>query len=145
MDIAALSDYAKSDKKKLDSLRENKVLESDRLLNFATLLGREEADVEDVFSPSLYALALNQSFGLAGTRQLDQQRLMQADQNTSRLVKKAAAYFAVLPPEAAEFNHFTPAEWLFRNPNVLAAQTDEVNETLGNAERVISALNKLLG
>lgn len=145
LDIAALSDYAKSDKKKLDSLRENKVLESDRLLNFATLLGREEADVEDVFSPSLYALALNQSFGLAGTRQLDQQRLMQADQNTSRLVKKAAAYFAVLPPEAAEFNHFTPAEWLFRNPNVLAAQTDEVNETLGNAERVISALNKLLG
>lgn len=145
LDIAALSDYAKSDKKKLDSLRENKVLESDRLLNFATLLGREEADVEDVFSPSLYALALNQSFGLAGTRQLDQQRLMQADQNTSRLVKNAAAYFAVLPPEAAEFNHFTPAEWLFRNPNVLAAQTDEVNETLGNAERVISALNKLLG
>ena len=29
-------------------------------------------------------------------------------------LKKAEAYFRVLPPEVPEFNHFTPAAWLFR-------------------------------
>jgi hypothetical protein len=46
-----LSDYAKSDKKKFESLRQNKVLEGERLLNFAAILGLQEADIEDVFTP----------------------------------------------------------------------------------------------
>src|SRR5438132_2122580 len=36
LDIAALSDYAKGDKRKVDSLKQNKVMEGDKLLTFAT-------------------------------------------------------------------------------------------------------------
>jgi hypothetical protein len=125
-------------------LRQNKVLESERLLNFATILGLQEADVEDVFSPALYAEVIDKAFNLFAANQATAQSLSNADQNSIRLVKKAEAYFAVLPPGAPEFNHFTPAEWLFRSPGVLDQNTPEVNETLDRAEKVITALNKLL-
>jgi len=144
LDIAVISDYAKADKRKFESLRQNKVLESERLLNFATILGLQEADIEDVFSPALYAEVINKAFDLPAANQVTALLLSNADQNTIRLVKKAEAFFGVLPPGAPEFDHFTPAEWLFRNPGVLDQNTPEVNETLDRAEKVIAALNKLL-
>jgi energy-coupling factor transporter ATP-binding protein EcfA2 len=143
LNIAALSDYSRADRKKLESLRQNKVMESDRLLTFASVLGVDEADAEDVFSPALYARILNQAFDLAGANELTAQKLIDADPNTTRLVKKAEAYFRVLPPAAPEFDHFTPADWLFTHPDLLAGDSPEVVETLERAERVITALNKL--
>ena len=50
LDIAVLTDYANADRKKLDKILQNKVLESSRLLTYATILGLQEADLEDVFS-----------------------------------------------------------------------------------------------
>jgi predicted ATP-dependent endonuclease of OLD family len=144
LNVATLSDYAKADKNKFESLRRNKVLEGERLLNFATILGLQEADIEDVFTPELYAEVINKGFNLPAANQATAQSLMNADPNTTRLVKKAEALFAVLPPELPEFNHFTPAEWLFLNPKVLDADTPEVNDTLEQGEKVIVALNKLL-
>jgi hypothetical protein len=144
LDIAALSDYSKTDKRKLESLRQNKVMENDHMLTVATILGVAEADIEDVFSPALYASILNQAFNLPADKQLDARKLVDADRGTTRLVKKAATYFAVLPPAIAEFDHFTPADYLFRNPNLLDGDAPEVVETLQRAERVISALNRIL-
>jgi energy-coupling factor transporter ATP-binding protein EcfA2 len=144
LDIAALSDYAKGDKKKIDSLRQNKLLEGNRMLTFATILGLQEADVEDVFAPALYAEIINSAFQLPESNQATAQSLTDANQNTTRLVKKAEAFFAVLPPGLPEFNHFTPANWLFLNPQVLDRNNADVNSTLERAEQVIIALNKLL-
>jgi hypothetical protein len=144
LNIATLSDYAKTDKKKFESLRQNKVLEGERLLNFATILGLQEADIEDVFTPGLYADVINKAFNLSNANQATAQSLMNADPNTTRLLKKAEAFFAVLPPELPEFDHFTPAEWLFRNPQALDQDTPDVNTTLDQAEKVIVALNMLL-
>jgi predicted ATP-dependent endonuclease of OLD family len=144
LDIAVLSDYAKGDKRKFESLRQNKVMESERLLTFASILEVDEADIEDVFSPALYAKVLNQCFNLTGANELTAQKLLDADNSTTRLVKKAEAYFRVLPPEAPNFNHFIPADWLFRHPELLDADTPDVSETLERAERVITAVNRLM-
>lgn len=144
LDIAALTDYARGDKRKLESLRQNRVLENERLLTFATILGLEEADIEDVFAPSLYASILNDAFGLDSSQRLTTEKLEAASSSNTRLLKKAEACFAVLPSEAPEFDHFLPADWLFRNPGILDPDVPEVNETLERAERTISALNNLL-
>jgi predicted ATP-dependent endonuclease of OLD family len=144
LDIAVLSDYAKTDKKKFDSLRQNKVMEGERLLTFATVLGLQEADIEDVFNAALYADVINNAFNLPAVNHATAPSLIGADPNTTRLLKKAEAFFAVLPPEQPEFDHFTPANWLFRSPQVLDPNTPEVKETLDRAEKVITALNKLL-
>jgi hypothetical protein len=87
---------------------------------------------------------LNHSFSLAGANELTAQKLIDADPNTTRLVKKADAYFRVMPPEVPGFNHFAPAEWLFRNSDVLDPKEVEVQETLARAEKVIAVLNALL-
>jgi Overcoming lysogenization defect protein-like, TOPRIM domain len=144
LDVAAITDYSKTDRKKIETLKRNKIMESDRLLTFATILGLEEADIEDIFSPALLARLLNHAFNLAGTSSVNEQKLLNADPNTTRLVKKAEAYFAVLPPEAPEFDHFTPAEWLFRNPNLLDGDAPDIAQTIERAERVISAINQIL-
>ncbi len=144
LDIAAISDYSKADRKKLESLRQNKVMEGERLLTFATVLGLEEADIEDVFHPAIYAELLNRAFNLGGPPAANAQKLIDADPNTARLVKKAEAYFRVLPPEASEFNHYTPAEWLISHPEFLEGGAPEISETLERAQRIVAALNKLL-
>jgi len=76
-------------------LRQNKVLEGERLLNFATILGLQEADIEDVFTPALYAEVINKAFNLPAANQATAQALMNADANTTRLVKKAEAFFGI--------------------------------------------------
>lgn len=144
LDIATLTDYSQADKNKFENLRRNKVLEGDRLLTFATILGLPEADIEDIFTPALFAEIINHAFELPGANRATEQGLVNANQNTTRLVKKAEAFFGVLPPELPAFDHFTPAEWLFRNPGVLDQNNADVNATLERAEKVISALNKLL-
>ena len=143
LDIATLTDYARSDKNKFENLRRNKVLESDRLLTFATILGLPEADIEDIFAPALFAEIVNNAFQLPVANHANEESLNAANQNTTRLVKKAEAFFAV-QPQLTEFDHFTPAEWLFRNPGVLDGNNADANATLERAEKVIVALNKLL-
>ncbi|MGA7523683.1 MAG: AAA family ATPase [Acidobacteriaceae bacterium] len=144
LDVAAISDYSKADRRKLDSLRQNKVMEGERLLTFASVLGLDEADIEDVFNPASYGGILNQAFGLSGENQATAQKLIDADPGTTRLVKKAEAYFRVLPPEAPEFDHYTPAVWLFSHPDFLSVDSPGAADTLQRAQRVIAALNKIL-
>ena len=97
-----------------------------------------------MFTPGLYASILNQAFNLPAVHQLTDQKLIDADPNTTRLVKKAEAYFRTLPPEIPEFDHFTPAEWLFRNPAALDVDAPEVVGTLERAAKLITALNTIL-
>jgi hypothetical protein len=78
------------------------------------------------------------------TSALDEAKLMAADPNTERLVKKAEAAFNVMPADTPEFDHYTPADWLLRNPAVLDTESAEVAQTLKIFETAISTLNKCL-
>ncbi len=145
LDIGVLTDFAKSDRKKLANLQQSRVLEGERILTFASVLGFEEADVEDVFTPELYIEIVNEAFGLKSENKLTLQKVANADTNTRRLVKNVEAAFRLLPPDCPEFDHFASADWLIRNPTALDRDGKEVNETLDRAEKVIVAVNKLLG
>lgn len=143
--IGAVTDFAKSDKKKLENLERRRLLESGKLKTFASILGQEEADVEDIFAPETYALMLNEAFGLKKAEQATEKTLLDADPNTVRLVKKAEAFFRVLAPDSPEFDHFPPSMWLLRNPAFLQGKEAHIETTLENAEKVIKAINEMLG
>ena len=100
--------------------------------------------VHIALTPALYATILNQAFGLPIGRQATSAQLEAADLSTIRLVKKAEAFFRTLPPEVPEFDHFTPAAWLFQNLGMLESGDDDVTQTLARAETVINAVNSLL-
>ncbi|MDH7802418.1 MULTISPECIES: ATP-dependent endonuclease [unclassified Rhizobium] len=144
LNIAVLSDFALSDRKKFDTLRQKQILEDDRLLTFATLLGKVEADAEDVFADAVYLQMVNVSSGIPATNEITLARMESEGGESPRLLKKVESCMRLMPPETPEFNHYTPAAWLFQNPGLLDGDTNDVLATLERAETVIKALNKLL-
>jgi len=144
LNIAALTDYARSDRKKIEAIRQNRVMEGERFLTYAGVLGLEEADLEDVFHPALYLAIVNSAYELKGKNELNLEKLNEVKIETGRLVKKVEALFRTLPPDVAEFDHYTPMDWLIRNSALLDGKAPGVQETLQNADKIMSALNAVL-
>jgi predicted ATP-dependent endonuclease of OLD family len=142
--IAAITDFAKSDARKLDQLRRTKIIDTQNLLTYADVLGKEEADVEDIFDIDTYVELLNESFLLTSSNSLTREKLQAHSAGTSRQLKLAELAFKLLSPDAPEFDHYTPAEWLIRTPDFLQKTSDATSKTLANAEKVVLALNSRL-
>ncbi|RQU81742.1 hypothetical protein DF133_33500 [Burkholderia cenocepacia] len=144
LNIAVLSDQAAGDKRKIDDLRKSQILKAGHFRTVADLLERPEADIEDLLAPGLLVDILNAAYGLSGEHVLSTKKLDDADRTTSRLIKKAEAYFKVLPDTIDMLDHFAPAAWLIRHGDVLDAMSPEVDETLDRAEMVFKTFNDLL-
>ncbi len=144
LNIAVLSDQAKGDKRKIDELRKSEILKAGQFYTMADLLNREEADIEDLLSPALFVQVLNGTYDLPKKDSLTEKKLEDADKSTLRLVKKAEAYFKLLPDNIPMLDHFAPAAWLVRNPAALNATSPEVEDTLTRAEMVFKVFNDML-
>jgi hypothetical protein len=145
LDVVALSDYTKKDKNKLEALKKSEIIKAGGVLSIADFVTQEEADIEDLFDPELFCQIVNATYDLKGGHELDPAKLLAADPNTERQVKKAEAYFNVLPEPMPVYNHFTPASWLLMNQGVLAGDAAPVVATLDRAEALFKTLNGLIG
>lgn len=143
LNVAVLSDQGASDRKKVEDLKRSNVLKAGQFFTILDFVQQDEADIEDLFDPDLYVEMLNECYVLPGPLQLTVASL-EAASPSPRLVKKAEAAFAVMPPAIEEFDHFAPAAWLIRNPQVLDDDTDPVNRTLERAQKVFETFNALL-
>ncbi|WP_126284743.1 AAA family ATPase [Burkholderia stagnalis] len=144
LNIAVLSDQAAGDKRKIDDLRKSQILKAGQFRTVADLLERPEADIEDLLASGLLIDILNATYSLSGEHALTTEKLDDADKTTSRLIKKAEAYFKLLPDTIDMLDHFAPAAWLIRHGDVLDATSPEVDETLDRAEMVFKTFNDLL-
>lgn len=142
--VAVLSDQAQGDKRKIEEMKRSQVLQAAHFYTIADFLNRNEADIEDVFEPELFATILNSTYNLKGSNELSAEKLRNAEKSTERLIKQAEAAFAVMPAVVPELDHFTPASWLIRNPKTLDAKTGVVPKTLDRAQMIFDAYNKLL-
>lgn len=141
LEIAALTDYSMSDRRKLDAIRQARLLEDDRLLTVASALEVDEADTEDLFAPTTFAELLNSTFDLSGESVVTVADLDRA--NGSRLLKLAEQAFdsrGGMP----HLNHFRPAAWLFEHPEFLDREDAGVTESLDLAEKLIRRVNQML-
>lgn len=143
LNIAVLSDYASGDRGKIERLRKSDILRAGRLLTVADFTGNRESDVEDLIHTDLYVEITNAAFALQDAVKLSSAKL-NADTSTERLVKKTENAFKTMPPGSPEFDHYTPADWLIRNPALLDSKTQPIDDALSNFERVFAALNKFL-
>lgn len=144
LNVAVLTDFAKGTKRKVEELRASEVLRSGSVLTVAEFVGRSEADTEDLLAPVLLVKVLNESYGLEGKQRLTVEKLETADKTTPRLIKKAEAYFRMLPDSVPLLDHYTPAAWLFENLRVLGGSDLAVKETLARAEKLFAAVNTLI-
>ncbi len=144
LQVAVLSDEANGDKRKIDDMKRSAVLRAGHLYTMADFLERPEADIEDMFEPEVFASILNGAYGLEDANKITKDRLASTTPPTARLVKQADALFAVMPATVAEFDHYTPASWLIRNPKLLDGKGQPVTATLDRAQKVFDVYNKLL-
>ena len=143
LNVAVLTDVAKGDKRKVEELRASEILRTGSVLTVTEFTDKEEADTEDLFAPSLLVKILNMAYNLTGSMKLTVDNLDGADNNTPRLIKKAEAYFRLLPETVPMLDHYRPAEWLFENQGILSGDTAAVTETLARAEKLFTAVNAL--
>ncbi|HIJ92222.1 MAG TPA: AAA family ATPase [Rhodospirillaceae bacterium] len=145
LDVIALSDFSRKDRNKLEALRRSQVLKSGGLLTIADFVDQDEADIEDLIDPALFCTIVNTAYELPEDHALDTTKLSAANENTERQVKKAEAFFNVLPNKRPVFDHFLPASWLISNPSTLNGEKTAVTSTLDRAEKLFEALNSLKG
>ena len=86
---------------------------------------------------------VNRSYQLSESRRVSVETLNK-NTSTPRVVKKVEAMFQLMPDTVPLFDHFTPAAWLIRNPDVLTGESTPVEQTLNVAENVFKTFNRLL-
>jgi predicted ATP-dependent endonuclease of OLD family len=144
INVAVLSDLAKGELGKVEKLRRSDIMKAGQFFTVADFVSQAEADVEDLFEPDLFVSMLNGAYAPPTSHQVTVDKLMQADLNTPRSVKKAEALFKLMPAEVVEFDHFGPARWLMKNPDALDGDSPSVTATLDRFEKLVQTYNKLL-
>jgi energy-coupling factor transporter ATP-binding protein EcfA2 len=143
INIAALCDYGSGDKSKVQRLRTSQILKSEGIFVATDYTGKNESDIEDFFSPELFADVVNGAYGLKGKATLKAEDFTK-EGALERQVKQAEALFNLMDSSIPEFDHFTPASWLLNNQDLLSKDRAAVNESLDRFEQAFKALNALL-
>ncbi|MDA8250847.1 MAG: AAA family ATPase [Rhodospirillales bacterium] len=144
LNIAVLTDFERGQKRKLDDLHKAALLEHERIILATEIAGKEEADIEDFLEPAFFADLINKTYQLPDEHLLTAEKLIAADLTTERLVKKAEAYFRLLPGLIPEFSHFDPSSYLLQHPELLRGQEDPIRKTLGRFETAFTRVGKFL-
>lgn len=144
LNVAVLTDYERGQKRKLDDLHKSALLEHDRIILATEIAQKEEADVEDFFEPAFFVELINLTYQLKGEHQLTVKKLDAADATTPRLVKKAEAYFRLLPNEVTEFSHFDPSLYLLQHPELLDKSGKQVEATLERFQAAFERIAKFV-
>lgn len=144
LNIAVLCDYGAGDKGKVQKLRQGEILKSNQIFTASDFSGKPESDIEDFLTEELYAQIVNGTYSLQKKDMLNFKMLSPEVSKQVRIVKAVEDAFRTLPAGTPEFDHFTPANWLLLNSEILLAETPMVNEALSKFESAFKALNKLL-
>ena len=140
LNVAVLTDFDRGQKKKLDDLYKAELLHRERIILATDVAGKGEADIEDFFEPEVLAELITAAYELTGAHVLTADKLLAADDTTERLVKKAEAYFRLLPDTFPTYSHYDPALYLLQHPEFLQKNSDGVKKTLDRFETAFARL-----
>ncbi len=136
--IAVLTDYATGNKKKVQALRESKLLLEGHVLTAEAYAAKPEADIEDIVGSAPYADLVNKTFGLTGAQVFK----IPSALAQQRAVKLAEEHFLSFPVGGPEFDHYQPAEALITSD--VGGALIGLNDGLNRFERLFADLNALL-
>lgn len=144
LNVAVLTDFDRGQKRKLEDLHKAELLEHERIVLATDIAGKGEADIEDFFHPEVFVDLVNKSYALKEEHLLTVGKLDEADTTTERIVKKAEAYFRLLPDSYPTYSHFTPSLYLLQHPALLKGKGKPVQETLARFEDAFSRIAKFV-
>ena len=100
--------------------------------------------MEDIFERDIYVSIVNEALGLQGTDVLTVTKLDANASGATRLLKQTENACKLLSPTAPEFDHYSPSDWLVRNPQLLDGEAQSISNTLDRAEKIFKAVNAKL-
>ncbi len=139
LNIAALLDYAKGDKRNIEDLRKSDLLKNGRVLTFEHYAGQSEADVEDIIGAKNYVELVNRAYGVVGTDLMAMPATL-----PTRIVKAAEAHFRIVKVAIPEFDHYAPSRYFCENQSALIAVLPEVDAMLDRFEVIFKDLNPMV-
>ena len=142
LNIVVLTDFDRGQRRKLDLLHRSELLEKERIILATDIASQPEADIEDFFTPAFFATLLNETYGLQDNHKSSTQKLTSADRKTHRNVKRAEAYFRLLPDKYPVFGHYDPALHLLTHPELLEDTSAAVNTSLDRFEAAFERIAK---
>lgn len=137
LNVAALLDYARGDKKNIDQLKSD-VLKGGRVLTFEHFAGQPEADVEDIIGAKNYVELVNRAYGVVGTDVMAVPATL-----PTRIVKAAEAHFRTVKASIPEFDHYAPSRYFCENQASVMTALPEVDAMLDRFEEIFKALNPM--
>ena len=136
MNVAALLDFQKKDRQKIENIFKKKLLQQKKVLTYADFVCADEADIEDLLDPAFYLQLVNDAFGASIT-------LSNLKNKHPRILRRIEGHLAKHPlPGDSRFNHYRPAYHFSSKVDSLAEKVD--GETLNHFRRVFEKLNNLL-
>jgi hypothetical protein len=136
--VAALVDVQSGHKQKIENAR--KTLSPGHLLTADTYASQGEADIEDVLGREFYLELVSSAYAL---RPSERPPVTKPADAPERVVAEIARHFSGLPIRVPQFDHFTPAEFLYHD-EVDATSFGGFGKALENMGRLIRDLNALM-
>lgn len=140
MNVAALLDYAKGDKRNVDDLRKSNLLKGERILTFEYYADQPEADVEDIIGAKNYVKLVNQTYSV-----VDTDMMIVPSSLPTRIVKAAEAHFRTVKATIPEFDHYAPSRYFCEHQSEVIASLPELDAMLDRFEKIFKDLNSILG
>lgn len=144
INIAVLCDLAHGDKAKVDRLKKSSILNAAQLFTASDFTGKDESDIEDLLHADIYIEILNSTYNLSGKNTVTEKKLNEALTTTVRIVKKAEAYFNLLPESVQALDHFQPSRWLIENIAYLKQDKESIKSSLNMFESIFNKFNKFV-
>ena len=87
---------------------------------------------------------LNSTYNLSGKNTVTEKKLNEALTTTVRIVKKAEAYFNLLPESVPELDHFQPSRWLIENIAYLKQDKESIKSSVNMFESIFNKFNTFI-
>jgi len=129
LDVTVIVDAQKGGHQKLAKIADQGILNSNRIITIGSVLGKKEADIEDIFEEEEYLELFNNTFG----ESVKKQDLKGNDP----IVRKIARAIG-----KDRFDHGLPADYFLRNRDQILPKLSE--ETFNRFEKIFQTINATL-
>jgi len=141
LEIAALFDYHEPQKKLVNDLKKNGLVEEERVLITTDFVNQSDADIEDLLGRELYRYLINASLNLRPEHEFPINVMPDAN---VRLNVQAKEFSRTLPVYYPAFNHYLPIKYLVETEQNKIASLPGLEFALDAFEKLFKKLNSLL-
>jgi len=139
LNVATLLDIQDKDRAQIEDLYKKKLLKKKQVSTYGDFVGRNEADVEDMFERAFYVSVVNTEFAKELKASIDPAALNTKEPRTLRAID---SWIETNPMKSGAFGHYRPARYFSENIATLWPQVS--GATKDRFEAAFKHLNALL-